>query len=179
MPCILLLLLDLQGTQVLLELSLVDSVLVFQIFERYLPSLFELGLLVQILEKQMLQTLFPDFDRDLVLLLEILELALLVPILCLLVFELFLAHEPEVVDSETLVVIKTCEIFLPLDGLFQLTTLKPQRSLVLFVVVVVDSVGSLEGLLLSGELSSTLLCVSAFRGGLFRRHFFEIDLKLI
>ena len=59
---------------------------IFEIFKRYLPCFLQLCLLIDVLEEQMLQALFPNLDCDLVLLLEILELSLLVSVLSLLIF---------------------------------------------------------------------------------------------
>ena len=86
MPSFLFFLWDLQWSQVLFDLSFIDPMLIFEIFERYLPSFLQLSLLINILEEQMLQALLPNLDRDLILLFEILELSLLIPVLCLFVF---------------------------------------------------------------------------------------------
>ena len=90
---------DFEGAQVLLQLALVDPVLVLAVLEFDLRLLLHHGLLVQVLEHEMLEALAPDLDRDRVLLLQVLMLAILVAQLRLLVLELLLRHEPEVVDS--------------------------------------------------------------------------------
>ena len=79
-------------------------------------------------------------------------LSILVSKLGLLVFELLLGNEPEVVDSQTLIVVLARSHFFLFDGAFECTTLVPHRLLVLFVVVVVDRVSTGQGFLLSIEL---------------------------
>ena len=64
-----------------------------------LGLLFHGGLLIEVLEHQMLQPLPPDLDRDGVLLLQVLVLTVLVSKLGLLVLELLLGHEPEIIDT--------------------------------------------------------------------------------
>ena len=75
------------------------------ILESDLCFLLELGKLVEILEHQMLDTLLVDFDFDLVLLTEVLQLALLVTQLCLFIFQLLFTNDPEVVDSLTFILV--------------------------------------------------------------------------
>jgi len=79
--------------------------IVLCILESDLCFLLELGKLVEILEHQMLDTLLVDFDFDLVLLTEVLQLALLVTQLCLFIFQLFFTNDPEVVDSLTFILV--------------------------------------------------------------------------
>ena len=113
-PGFLLFLLHLQSSEILLQFSFVYSVLVFRILELDLRFLLDLSLLVHILEHQVLQTLSPYFDSDGVFLFQILVLSVLVPQFCLLIFEFFLSHEPEVVDSETLIIVQTSQVFFSL-----------------------------------------------------------------
>ena len=56
---------NLDGSQVLLELSFIDSVFIFDILQSYLGLLLELGQLIEILENEMLTSLFVDLDLDL------------------------------------------------------------------------------------------------------------------
>ena len=100
----------------------------------------------------MLQTLPPNFDRDLVFLRQVLVLTIFVPKLSLLVFELFLSDQPEVVDSETFIVVLASGYLFFLDVSLEGTALHPHGFLVLFVVVVVDGVGPGESLLLRIQL---------------------------
>ena len=79
---LLLLRLHLEGTQVLLKLALVDPVLVLGVLQTNLGLELDHGLLVKILEHEMLQSLSPDLDGDGVLLFQILELTVLVSQLC-------------------------------------------------------------------------------------------------
>ena len=95
----LLLLLDFEGAQVLLELTLINAVLIFGVLELDLSLFLHHGLLVKVLEHKMLQSLSPDLDRDGVLLLQVLVLTVLVSKLGLLVLELLLGHEPEIIDT--------------------------------------------------------------------------------
>jgi len=62
----------LDRSKVLLQFSLIDTVLVLNIFKSDLGLLLKLGVLVKILEHQMLGSLLVDFDFDLMLLFEIL-----------------------------------------------------------------------------------------------------------
>ena len=88
-----------KGTQVLLKLTFIDSVLVLGILELDLALFLDHCLFVQILEEQMLESLPPDLDRDVVLLAQVLVLTVLVTKLGFLVFFFFLSDQPEVVDS--------------------------------------------------------------------------------
>ena len=103
----------------------------------------------------MLQALLPDLDRDRVLLLQVLMLTVLVTELSLLVFELFLGDEPEIIDSETLIVILSSSDLFLFDHTLDSTGLVSHGLLVLLVVVVIDGVGSREGLLLRRLLLSS------------------------
>ena len=145
---LLLLLLDFERTQVLLQLALVNAVLIFAVLELDLRGLLHHRLLIQVLEHQMLQALLPDLDRDRVLLLQVLMLTVLVTELSLLVFELFLGDEPEIIDSETLIVILSSSDLFLFDHTLDRTGLVSHGLLVLLVVVVIDGVGSRESLLL-------------------------------
>ena len=104
--------LHLEGTQVLLELTLVDSVLVLSVLQTNLGLKFDHGLLIQVLEHEMLQSLSPDLDGDGVLLLQILELTVLVSQLGLLVFKILLGNEPEIVEPESLINEKSSQLLL-------------------------------------------------------------------
>jgi hypothetical protein len=69
----------------------------------------------------MLDSLFVDLDLNLMFLTEILEFSLLIPKLCLLVFKFFLGHYPEIVNSLSLVLVETSEVFLLPDRILQLS----------------------------------------------------------
>lgn len=142
---LLLLFLDFERTQVLLQLALVNAVLILAVLELDLSLLLDHGLLVEVLEHEMLEPLTPDLDRDRVLLLQVLMLAILVSQLSLLVLQLFLGDEPEVVDSQTLVVVLTRGNLFLLDQALERAALIAHRLLVLLVVVVVDGVSAGEG----------------------------------
>ena len=92
--------------------------------------------------------LLVDFDFDFVLLLEVLELTLLVAKLGLLVLEFFLADQPEVVDTKTLVIVMSDLTLFLLDHVFEFTALNTQGPLKLVVIDIVDGVGARLGLLL-------------------------------
>ena len=81
----LLLLLDFECAQILLQRTLVYSVLIFGVLQLDLSLLLDHGFPVEILEEQMLQALAPDLDRDVVFLFEVLMLTILVAQLGLLV----------------------------------------------------------------------------------------------
>ena len=124
----------------------------------------------------MLQTLTPDLDRDRVLLLEILMLTVLVSKFSLLVFKLLLGDEPEIIDSESLIVILACGDFLLLDRLFKGTTFISERFLGVFIVVIIDGVRPQFSFLLGSQLSCLLLGLVFLRGG----HFiFSISIIII
>ena len=82
----------LDRSKVLLQFSLIDTVLVLNIFKSDLGLLLKLGVLVKILEHQMLGSLLVDFDFDLMLLFEILEFSLLISKLSLFILKLFLGN---------------------------------------------------------------------------------------
>jgi hypothetical protein len=73
---------------------------------------------------------------------EILELALLISQFSLLILELLFAYEPEVVDSQALVVVKADQIFFLFNLLLKFTRLDPESLFVVFVMDVVDGVGT-------------------------------------
>ena len=96
---LLLFLLHFEGTQVLLKLTFIDSVLVLSILELNLSLFLDHCLFVEILEEQMFESLPPDLDRDVILFAQVLMLSVFVTKLGLFVFFFFLSDQPEVVDS--------------------------------------------------------------------------------
>ena len=163
----LLFLLHFEGAQILLQLTLVNAMLILGILELDLCLLLHHGLLVKVLEHQMLEPLPEDLDRYLVLFFKVLEFTLLVTVLGLLVLELFLGDEPEVVDSETLIVVLSRGNFFFLDSTLEGAALVPHCLLVLLVVVVVDGVGAGQSFLLCVQL----LASPSLLRFLFSRHF--------
>ena len=75
---LLLLLLNDEGANVLLELTFVNTMLVFGVLELDLSFFLKLGLLVDVLEHQVLQPLLPDLDGDPVLFFKILVFSVFV-----------------------------------------------------------------------------------------------------
>ena len=153
----LLLLLNFERAQVLFKFAFINAMLILGILELDLSLFLYHGLLVKVLEHKMLQPLPPDLDRDRVFLLQILVLAVFVPEFGLLVLELLFGNEPEVVNSETLIVVLTGRNFLFLNVALQSTAFVSHRPSILFIVVIIDGVGALQGLLLSVELLSSSL----------------------
>ena len=98
LPHLLFFLGDFEGPDVLQQFALFNAVPVFIIFKRYLLLFLQRRQFVEVLEHQMLQLLLHYLNRYLVLLLQVLELAFFVAEFGLLVFELFLCHEPKIVD---------------------------------------------------------------------------------
>lgn len=96
---LLLLLGHVDGSEILLELTLIDPVLILDILKSHLSLFLQLSQLIEVLEDEMLAALFVDLLLDLMLFCQVLEFTLLVSQLGLLVFELLLADEPEVVDT--------------------------------------------------------------------------------
>ena len=96
---LLLLLRHFECSQVLLQLTLANTMLILGVLKLDLSLLLDGGLLIEVLEHQMLQSLPPDLDRDGVLLLQVLVLTVLVSKLGLLVLELLLGHKPEIIDT--------------------------------------------------------------------------------
>ena len=139
---LLLLLRHFECSQVLFKFTLANTMLILGVLKLDLGLLFHGGLLIEVLEHQMLQSLPPDLDRDGVLLLQVLMLTVLVSKLGLLVLELLLGHEPEIIDTQTLIVILTGGNFFLLDGTLKGTTFIPQHSPLLFIIVVIDGLGS-------------------------------------
>ena len=123
--------------------------LVFRVLQLDLGLLLYHRLLIQILEHQVLQSLPPDFYRDVILLLQILMLAIFVSEFSLFVLKLLLYDEPEIVDSKPLIVILSSCDFLLFNGFLESTALVSHRLLVLLVIVVYDLVGQLLSSLLS------------------------------
>ena len=148
---ILLLFHDLECAQVLLQLSLVDPMFVLAVLKFDLSLLLDHSLLVKILEHQMLKSLTPNLDCNRVLFLQVLMLSILVTKFSLLVLKFLLGDEPEVVDSETLVIVLTCGYLFFLNKAFESTALIPHRLLVLLIVVVINGVGSCQGFLFRVE----------------------------
>ena len=153
----LLLLLNFERAQVLFKFAFINAVLVFGVLELDLSLFLHHGLLIEVLEHQMLQPLPPDLDGDRVFLLQILVLTVFVPELGLLVLELLFGDEPEIVDSETLIVVLSCCNFFLFNVALQSTAFVSHRSSILLIVVIIDGVGALQGLLLSVELLSSCL----------------------
>lgn len=108
----LLLLLDFKCAYILFEFSLHDTVVVLGVLECDFGLFFELSELIKVLEDQVLDPLLVYFDFDFMLLREILQLPLFVPQLGLLIFQLLLANDPEVVDSLSLILVKTSKVLL-------------------------------------------------------------------
>lgn len=153
---LLLLLADLEESQVLLELSLVEAVLIFDVLQVDLRLFLQLGELVEVLEHQVLAPLFVDLDLDLMFLVQVLELTLLVSKLSLLVLEFLLADEPEVVNSESFVVVLTGRLLFDLDHVFELPALVSEGPFVGLVIDIVNRLGLLSCLVL-GRAASLLL----------------------
>ena len=86
MPHFLLFLADLERSQILLELSGVDAVLIFHVLESDLVLLFQFSELIQVLEDEMLAPLLVDLDLNLMLFLKILQLSLFISQLRLFIF---------------------------------------------------------------------------------------------
>jgi len=153
-----------QCAQVLLQLTLLNTVFVLRVFQSDLSFFLQLSQLVKVLENKMLQLLFVDLDGDLVLLFQVLVLSFLVSELGLLVFELLLGYKPEVVDSQTLVIVESCEVILLLDLSDERANFDSQRLLVALIRDIVNSVGTLGCLLISCQvLRSGWLLILWFR----------------
>lgn len=71
----------------------------------------------------MLNPLLVDLDLDLMLLTQILKLTFFVSQLCLFVLELLFPNDPEIVNSLTLVLIETSQVFFLSDLCFERTAL--------------------------------------------------------
>ncbi len=67
-----------QRSDVLFKFSLVDPMIIFSVLQLDLSLLFQLSELIQVLENQMLDTLFVYFDLDLIFLTQVLHLSLLI-----------------------------------------------------------------------------------------------------
>ncbi len=87
----------------------------------------------------------------------------LVSQLSLLVFELFFGDEPEIIDSETFVVVLPSGHFFLVNVSLETTALEAHNLLVLFVIVVIDSVGARLSFLLCGHLLVRLSCLGSRR----------------
>ena len=77
---------DLNGSQVLFELSFIDPVFILNILQGNLSLFLELGQLIEVLENKMLTSLLVDLNLNLMSLIQILEFSLLVSELGLFVF---------------------------------------------------------------------------------------------
>ena len=137
---LLLLFLNFKGAQVLFQLAFVDPVLVLSVLELDLALLLNHGLTIKILEEQVLKALPPDLNGNRVLLLQVLVLTVLVAELSLLVLFFLLGDQPEVVDSETLIVVLARGDFFSFDLALEGTSLHTERLLELIIVVVIDGV---------------------------------------
>ena len=99
---------------------------IFRIFEGNLSFFFQISELVGVLEHQMHEALHVDLDLNLVLLFEILEFSLFVTKFSLFIFELLLAHHPEVRDSDSLIIVHVSQFIFILDFLLEGTTFFPE-----------------------------------------------------
>ena len=127
----------------------------------------------------MLQSLPPDLDRDRVFLLQVLMLTIFVSELGLLILELLLGHQPEIVYSKTFIVVLTGRNFLLLNVALQSTALIPHGPPILFIVIIIDGIGSLEGLLLGVKFLSSLLSLGWFFVGRHDLYFIIPNTKYI
>jgi hypothetical protein len=78
---------------------------IFGVLEGDLSLLLELSKLIEVLEHQVLHSLFVDLHFNFMLLRQVLQLALLVSELCLLIFQLLFADDPEVVNTLALILV--------------------------------------------------------------------------
>ena len=97
--------LHLKSSYILLKFSLNDAMVIFGVLEGDLSLLLELSQLVEVLEHQMLHSLFIDLHFNFMLFRQVLQLALLVSELCLLIFQLLFADDPEVVNTLALILV--------------------------------------------------------------------------
>ena len=114
--------------------------IVLGVLQLYLALLLDHGLSVEVLKKQVLEALPPDLNCDCILLLQVLVLTVLVTELSLLVLFFLLGNQPEVVDSETLIVVLARGDFFSFDLALEGTSLHTERLLKLIIVVVIDGV---------------------------------------
>ena len=156
MSDLLLLLLDLEAADVLLQLSLLDSVIVLPILKLDLGLLLQLRQLVQILEHQMLDPLLVDLDLDLVLLVEVLQLPLLVPESRPLIITFLLSDDPEVIYTLPFILVHPSKIFFLPNECLDLPALLPERLLVLVIIDVIDGLRGFSGHILD---PASLLCI--------------------
>lgn len=77
---------DLDGSQVLFELSFIDPVFILDVLQGDLSLFLELGQLIEVLENKMLTSLLVDLNLNLMPLVQILEFSLLVSELGLFIF---------------------------------------------------------------------------------------------
>ena len=77
---------DSDRSQILLKLSLIDSIFILNVLKSDLGFFLKLSELIKILEDQMLAPLLVDLDLNLMFLRQILELSFFVSQLCLFVF---------------------------------------------------------------------------------------------
>jgi hypothetical protein len=144
-PHFLLFLLDLKSPNILLEFPLLDAVVIFSVFQRYLGLFFQLSELIEVLEDQVLHTLFVDLNLYFMLLREILELSLLIAELSLFIFELLFTNDPKVVNSLTFILVETRQVLLLADLVLQGAAFKTERLLIVFIVDIVNSLSLLPG----------------------------------
>ena len=116
------------------------------------------------MEQQVLHSLLIDLDLDLMLLAEILEFTFFVPELCLFVFQLLFANDPEIVNSLTLVLVEARQVFFLANLRFEGAALDAKRLLVVLVIYVVDGLGLGAGFV---SRPPAFLGLSAFFGGIF------------
>ena len=115
MSDLLLLLCKLQTSNVLFKLTFSDAVLILNVFQGDLGVFPQLSQLVLVLEHKMLQTLFVNFDFNLVFFLKILELTFFVSEFGLFVFQLFLSDKPEIVYTKALIIVKPNKVLFFFD----------------------------------------------------------------
>ncbi len=111
-PDLLLLLLNFETSYILLELTLLYPMIILPVLQLNLCFLLQLSQLIQILEHQMFDPLFVYLNLNLVFLTQILHLPLLVPECSFQIITILLGHDPEVVDTLSLILIHPSEVFL-------------------------------------------------------------------
>ena len=142
MSDLLLLLCNLQTSNVLFKLTFSDAVLILNVFQGDLGVFPQLSQLVLVLEHKMLQTLFVNFDFNLVFFLKILELTFFVTEFGLFVFQLFLSDKPEIVYTKALIIIEPNKVLFFFNEFFKVTTLNTQGLLELIVINIVNCISS-------------------------------------
>ena len=114
--------------------------LILSVLKRDLRLFFQRCELICVHEHQMHQSLHVDLYFDLVFFFQVLIFSLFVAQFSFLVFELLLAHHPEITDADTLVIVHVGQLVFMLNLTLESPTLYSERLFKVFIDNIVNCI---------------------------------------